>query len=240
MAIGAVLVLTAGCSRFGSAEEQAQTMTTTTTIVEATPDAPASTTTTTAPRPSIAIPVGASEVSDTPTTSAPTAAGPRNAATAETDGLVVTVVAEHGPDYGSAPRFRIQVRLENRSAARAYYFLGQGDYAVIADHGGTVRWRSTDCNPTLETYEISGGVAPLEPGEAVGVVVHHPDHPNQATDAGDPDCGLPDGEYLLRGLFPVCRRGAERETANPGTFSCAEQDAVVVGSGALAITFGAG
>ena len=214
------------------------TTTTTTNDVAAPAGEPSATTA--APNPSIATPVGASEVTDTSAPPAPTPAEPRNAATAETDGLAVTVVAEDGPTYGSAPRFRIQVRLENRSAETAYYFLGQGDYAAIADQGGTVRWRSTDCNPTLDTYEISGGVAPLEPGEAVDVVVHHPDGPNQATEAGDPDCGLPDGEYLLRGFFPVCRRGAERETANPGTFSCAEQDTVVVGSGALAITFGAG
>ena len=239
MAIVAVLVLTAGCSRFGSAEEQARTTTSTTPSDTAASVSPASTTTA-APSPSIATPVGSSELTDTPAAPTPTPAGPRNAATAETDGLAVTVVAEDGPDYPSTPRFRIQVRLENRSAETAYYFLGQGDYAAIADHDGTVRWRSTDCNPTLDTYEISGGVAPLEPGEAVDVVVHHPEGPNQASDAGDPDCSLPDGGYLLRGFFPLCRRGAERETSNPGTFSCPDEDAIVVGSGALSITFGRG
>ena len=231
----AVLALTTGCSRFGDAEEGAQT--TASSTDGASTAAPASTTTA-APNPSITTPVGASEITDASAPPAPTPAGPRNAATAVTEGLAVTVVAEDGPVYGSAPRFRIQVRLENRSADTAYYFLGQGDYAAIADPEGAVRWRSTDCNSTLDVYEISGGVAPLEPGEAVDVVVSYPDPPNQASEAGDPDCSLPDGDYDLRGFFPVCRRGAERETSNPGTFSCAEQDAVVVGSGVLGISIG--
>ena len=167
-----------------------------------------------------------------PTQPAASPPGPRNAAAATNDGFEVRVVAEDGPEYSSKPRFRIQVTLTNRSDRTRYHYLGQEDFAALVDAAGTPVWTSTACNPTLGAYEISGGAAPIEPGQEVSVVVDYP----MAGESGE--CHLADGEYTLYGLFPVCSDDEVRETSNPGTYACPEESVVLHRSAGLRITFG--
>ena len=236
LAIG--LLVLAGCGRFTDEsgpsravlEEQPGGSAPASDVVEDEP--PAGTATVSAPT-STAPPIEPPEAAPSGTVGAGTVdPSPRNAAAATTDGLEVQVVAEHGPEYGAAPRFRIQVTLTNRSERTRYHFLGQGNFAAIVDATGTPVWTSTDCNPTMDVYEIYGGAAPVEPGEAVTVIVDYPER-----GAGD-GCHLGTGGYTLYGLFPVCPDDEVRETENPGTYSCPEETVVQYASAGLPISIG--
>ena len=165
-------------------------------------------------------------------TAAPVAAAGGNVAAATTDGLEVQVVAEGGPRYGSRPRFRIQVILTNRCDRTRYHAIGQGNFASLFDAAGAAVWKSASCNSTMGVYEISGGAAPIEPGQAVSVVVDYPQ-----AGSGE-DCHVADGSYTLHGVFPICPDEEVRETSNPGTYRCPEDAVEPVASAGLAITIG--
>jgi hypothetical protein len=187
------------------------------------PTDPTPTAPTTAPVGAVGTPSG---------TAGPEAAAGGNVAAATTDGLEVRVVAEGGPAYGSRPRFRIQVTLGNQGDRTRFHAIGQGNFAALVDAGGTPVWTSTSCNPTVGVYEISGGAAPIEPGQQVSVVVDYPQ-----PGSGE-ECHLADGSYTLYGVFPVCADEDVRETANPGTYRCPEDSVEPYASAGLAITIG--
>ncbi len=246
-AVGALLalLLLAGCGRFGRAEPEQGLATAGGGEVVPSPTSVVATTTTTtadvagqAPTPTpTSTPGGA--VEDPPTSvaaAAPPGPGePRvaNAATATTDGLEVTVVAEDGPDYGPGARFRIEIRLTNVGDVVRFHRDVDLDRAVLLDDADGIVWGSQRCDPTRDVYRIQGGAFALQPGDSTRVVVRYPQ-----VEGPDQGCALPSGRYRLVGSFPVCDAGSERETANPGTFTCADDDTAVVSSLPLVVSFG--
>ena len=221
-----IVSLVAGCGRFGREEDVAATSSTT-----SPPSAATSTSETSAPTTSTPDVADQPDAADPAPAPAPASAGrtdaPANVAAATEDGLRVTVVADGAVSHPRTATFRIGVSLTNESDRTRHYLLGQGRYALLVDAAGGIAWTSTDCNPTLGVYEIEGGAYPLQPGETIDVVVEYP---------GAEECRLPAGSYTLFGQFPICPEEHLSETANPGTYRCAEGAEQLVRSAGLAIT----
>lgn len=231
--VAAALVLSA-CSRFerrGGDEEAAQSDTAVDAVASSstiaatppasTPDASASTAPTTTlptPEPAHSPPVtGRTIVRD----------GVENRSTVDHVGWRVVLTVGDRADYGVDDTILIEVALVNTASRTQQYEVQQPDVVVItpADDPGTRVWSHQRCNPTLDVYEQDAGTAKLAPGDRTRTIVRYPL-------SNDRDgCRLAAGEYLVFGQWSVCPDEALIETANPGTYRCAEDGERYVDAG---------
>lgn len=150
--------------------------------------------------------------------------GVANRSVVDHPGWRVSLTVGEKAEYAVSDTVPIEIALQNTSDHLRHHEVDQPDSVVItrADDPARRVWSHLECNPTLSVYEQPGGLRGIESGESASSIVRYP---------VSEECRLPPGDYVVFGQWSVCPDDARRETANPGTFACAEGRAEFVDAG---------
>lgn len=188
--LAAVLaVAIGGCGRFAPAGEQRAAETETAEVGSG-----------------VAVPTTVPPVPPAPGESpAPPNAG-ENFRTVTRDGLELTIAA--GPEEGGDGLI-LQLTFKNVSDRTQYHDPNQQVlFEIVRPDGKGFRWTDSACRAAGPREGTTGGPVAIQPGEEGKFLARYPTARQTRASSAPPECYLPAGDYVLRGLLDSCPESA--------------------------------
>ena len=192
----------AGCGRFAPAGEQAQD--------EATSEVGAGVSIPTTVPGAPGAPPGARPGDTVPPTTAPpgavSGAEGENFRTRVEQGFELTIAAgqEDGGDG-----LMLQLTFKNVSDRTLHHDPNQQVlFEIVRPDGQGFRWTDRECRAGAAPDGVTGGPVAVAPGEEGRFLARYPTARNTRASSAPPECYLPPGDYILRGLLDSCPESA--------------------------------